>query len=355
MLAIHRATLPKAIILITTSALAAGACKAPRSFGERNSVIVRADSALWTQVEDTVRAALERAVFTTRGETEFKITFVAVGDTLWDEFRLWQQVVVLGSEDEQVPDRVLGAAKGATPAPPAIVQATDIWAGNQEVTLILLPERERAEAVKKQLDELHAILEKDFSAWVRGRMYASGVNDSLVDVLSAFGFELDIPRVYVHGREDSIFRFRNVLPNPSDRIRSLLVTWEGSDRYPDGMPAPDGLLAWRRAMDETLYDPPQDIMEGSVRFDTVTVGDRQAVEMRATWRDRSDFPAAGPLITRAVACPGQGRVYFMDAWLYAPSEDKYPFIRQLEILLDSFRCSDEEPLQMAWKGGAVAS
>lgn len=350
MLAIHRSPLSPAILSIAAVAIAAGACKAPRSFGDANSVIVRADSTLWADVEDTVRAALERPVFTTRNETEFKVTFVAEGDTLWDDFRLWRNVLLLGSRGEPVVDRVLRAANGDA-RPPAVLQASDIWAGDQQVRLILLPEQGRAEAVRSQLDEVYSALRAQFEAWVRDRMYASAVNDSLADVLSAFGFSLDIPNVYLHRREDSIFRFRNVLPNPADRIRSLLVTWESSDRFATGMPGPSELRDWRRRIGETLYDPPQDIVDGTVRFDTVTVGEREGLEMRAVWQDRSDFPAAGPVIVRAVACPSQDRVYFVDAWLYAPSEDKFQFILQLEFLLDSFRCSNEEPLDIASSGG----
>ncbi len=65
------------------------------------------------------------------------------------------------------------------------------------------------------------------------------------------------------------------------------------------------------------------------------------LELRGVWQDNDTFPAAGPFVTRAVPCPRQNRTYYMDAWLFAPGTDKYPYLRQLEIVLDSFRCTEE--------------
>lgn len=342
----HRATSPFAILLAFAAALIPVSCKAPQSFGDRHSLIVRADSALWLQVDSVVLAALERPVFTTRNETEFKVTFVADVDTLWKNLRLWQQVVVLAGADDQVAGRIIAASGAPRPAAPAVVQATDIWARGQLVELILLPETGGPAAVASQMDELHTILREAYSNWVLERMYASGVNDSLKQVLLAYGFSLDLPQVYVHAREDSTFRFRNVHPDPGTRIRAFLVSWRtGGDALAEGA-GTERLRAWREETGETLYNPPQDISEDGIRYDTVTVGDLTGVEMRGVWQDRASFPAAGPFIARAIGCPDQDRTYYIDAWLYNPADDKYPYLRQLEIILDTFACAEEEPVQI---------
>ena len=63
-------------------------------------------------------------------------------------------------------------------------------------------------------------------------------------------------------------------------------------------------------------------------------------EVRAVWANPPEdlFPAGGPMITRTIPCPHQGRDYLVDAWLYAPGRDKYQYILQLETILNSFRC-----------------
>lgn len=306
-------------------------CKAPQSFGDRHSIIVHADPDLWAEVESDVMDALEQRVFTTRPERVFKVTYVAPDDVAWETFRLWQQIVVLGTRDDEIVGDI--ASRDATP--PALVQTTDVWARNQTVTILLLPEAGRADAVRGLLPDLYATLDEQYEDWIIERMYTSGVNDSLASVLASFGFTLQVPNVYLYARDDSVFRFGNPYrQGETDILRSLLITWRtGTDAV-----TPEELRAWREETGATRYDPSQDVLEEEARFREIEVAGRPGLEFRGVWQDRSDFPAAGPFIARAVTCPEQGRTYYMDGTVYAPGTDKYPYVRQIEVLLDSFRC-----------------
>jgi hypothetical protein len=311
-------------------------CKAPQAFGERNSIIAHADPGLWDEVGPEVMEALEQRVFTNRPERKFEVTYVSVGDTLWVNMRVWQQVVVLGTREDDAVRRILDASPTPDAAAPAIVQAQEVWARNQLATALLLPDEGRADAVRGMLPELYELLESEYDRWVLERMYTTGVDDSLVEALAGYGFTLQLPRVYGHIMEDSLFRFGNPYrQGDTDLLRSVLLTWHaGADEV-----TPETLRAWRESIDETSYNIPQDILEEGVRSGAIEVDRLTGLELRGVWQDRSDFPAAGPFITRAIACPQQDRTYYMDAWLFAPGKDKYPYLRQLEILLDSFRCT----------------
>lgn len=325
-----------ALSLAVLAGLLPAACKAPQPFGERNVVIVRADRALWGQVDSLVMNSLERRVFTTRPERTFEVTFVAAGDTLWEELRLWQQVLVLGDRDDELVASLLDRADGSEVQAPAIVQAEGVWARAQRVTVLLLPVQGAADAVRGLLPELFNLLKAQYDEWVVERMYTSGLNEALVDSLARDGFTLQVPQVYLYTRKDSVFRFGNPYrQGDTDLLRSMLLTWRsaasGATR--------ESLRAWREAIGRAQYAPSQRILEDGIRFDSVTVGGLAALELRGVWEDSADFPAAGPFIARAVACPTQDRTYYIDAWLFAPSRDKYPYVRQLEVLLDSFRCT----------------
>lgn len=324
-----------AVVSIAVVSVSSG-CKAPRAFGDRHSVIVRADSALWSSVDSTLLATIEQRVYTTRPERKFKVTFIASNDTLWRDLRLWQQVLILGGVDDEVARRVLRASNRPDASPPAVVQARDLWARGQIVTLLLLPVDGAERAVGPLLPELYPLLEEQYTEWVMQRMYASGVNDSLVEALSSHGFTLQLPRIYEVYRLDSVIRFRNAYPDPSTLLRSILVSWKRGLKPVDA----EALRAWRQAIAHTRYDPRQDVLDEHLRFDSVSVGELRGVELRGVWRDRTDLPAAGPFIARALSCSAQDRTYYFDAWLYAPRTDKYPYVRQLELLLDSFRCTE---------------
>lgn len=324
-----------AIAILTTSG-----CKAPQAFGDRHSIIVRAENSLWAQIDSSLMGALEQRVFTTRPERAFKVTFVAADDTLWRDLRVWQQVVVLGSRGDEAVDKVLQASDQPDTEPPAVIQATGIWARTQLVTLLLLPEAQQAEAVEALLPELYALLQAKYDEWIVERMYTTGTNDSLRQVLAGYGFTLELPQVYLYSQLDSVFRFSNPYrQGDSDLLRSVLLTWVGGT----GTYSEESLRDWREAIDEAYYEPGQDILDQGIVFENIRVGDKSGLEFRGVWQDRGQFPAAGPFIARAIECPEQNRTYYIDAWLFAPGKDKYPYLRQLEILLDSFRCGDGGP------------
>lgn len=325
--------------LLALAGLALPGCRAPQPFGERDSVIVRADAALWEEVGPDVMAALERTVFTSRPERIFTVTFVAPDDTLWNDFRFWQQVVILGTPDDQIVGDLLEDSEQPDLSPPAIFETAGKWARAQLITVLLLPQQGQAGAVRALLPQLYERLVREYDEWITERMYTTGVNDSLSEVLAGFGFTLTIPKVYMHQRTDSLFRFANPYrQGDTDLLRSLLLTW----RTGTAEVTPDSLRAWREHIDETVYDPPQDILEEGVRFEVVQLAGLTSLEFRGVWQDRSDFPAAGPFVTRAIVCPRQNRTYYADASLFAPGVNKYPYLRQLEILLDSFRCVEED-------------
>ncbi len=332
---IHRNCSEETIAALLGIAVVLGACRAPQPFGDRNSLIVRGESGLLAEVDSVMMAALERRIFTTRPERTFRVTFVASTDTLWNKFRLWQQVILLGSSEDQDIKRVAGSANAAQLEAPALFQARDVWARGQTVTVLLLPREDQARALESLLPDLYSLLDGQYEAWVRRRMYASGVNDTLSEILSDFGFTLELPTVYAFGREDSVFRFRNVYPNPATLLRSITVVSRTGVQEVEA----ESLRSWRVSFGESYYDPPQDVEDLGIRFDTVEVAGAAAPQLRGVWHDLSDYPAAGPFIVRAVTCPQHDRTYYIDAWLYAPGKDKYPYVRQLEILLGSFRCA----------------
>jgi hypothetical protein len=310
-------------------------CKAPQAFGDRNVIIALAESALWEEVGPEVIEALEQRVFTTRPERKFEVTYLSVGDTLWEDMRIWQQVVVLGTHENDAVRRILNASPVPDANPPAIVQAEEVWARNQLATALLLPLEGQAEAVRGLLPELYDLLERRYDEWVVERMYTTGVNDSLAGALAEYGFTLQLPNVYLFSVEDSLFRFGNPYrQGDTDLLRSMLLTW----RSATAEVTPESLHAWRQSIGETQYDLPQDILEEGLGSGPIEVNGLRGLELRGVWQDRAEFPAAGPFITRTIVCPSQDRTYYIDAWLFAPGTDKYLYLRQLEILLDSFRC-----------------
>lgn len=333
-------------------------CDKSPAFGEPNSLIVVSEPGLWAQLEQETYDALEPTLFTTRDERTFNVTHAAADGTDVEQLLLWKQVVVFGAPgDERV--ATIAAEAGVEPTPGEIVQALDVWARGQLATAVVLVPGNEAGSWRAALPEVSRILDAAYRQFATSRMFVSGVDTALArQVRDRFGAALRAPMIY-HGTIDDagIIRLRNDRPDPSDRIRSVLIERREVGAAADSTAVasagalapldPETLFAWRASVDSVMYNVPQSIERVPVEPRRFDVDGAEALEVRGTWHDEGSFPAAGPFVVRAVRCPAAGgqpaSTWFFDAWLYSPNAraSKYEFMLQLEEILDSFRCSTE--------------
>lgn len=321
--------------------LAVAACAKPPAHGTANGLVVGASDAVWSAIEDSVRAAMQPTIFTVRQEHTFRITQVDPESDVWGNLAQFVQVLVFGDvSDPWVAEAVDAADLDRALAPPEIIQAHNVWATNQQVTVVLLPEGAPPEAAYPILGDLHTLLDTQYRRWARNKMFLSGRDTALADTLRrTAGFQLLVPRVYDWRHGDSVYVFRNDNPDPSELIRQIAVTWRTPALPPEDLDQAY-VASWRDSLVDAHYDPGQITKLEQAQATRTTFNGHHALTLQAIWENPPElgWPAAGPFITRAVLCPSQDRVYLLDAWLYAPGKDKYEYMIQLETILDSFRC-----------------
>ncbi|MDT8368168.1 MAG: DUF4837 family protein [Longimicrobiales bacterium] len=311
------------------------------AWGDANSIVAVADPALWAEVEDQVYAALEPTVFTVTQEKSFTVTYTEPGDEIWGNMRKFRQMLFIGPASNRWVAEALEEADDVDElTPPQIVQIRNVWARNQLVTLLVVPEDDPVAGVEARLDDLAALFDEQYRRWARQRMFVSGADTALTDTLmTQFGFSLTLPQVYEWNRSDSVFIFRNDNPDPSELIRQIAVTWRTAGSAPVEFQT-DSILAWRAALAEAHYTYPQEINLNGGRAGPIRRGSTELLEIQGSWMNPPDsgWPAGGPFILRSLVCPDQDRVYLIDAWLYAPGKEKYEYMIQLQTILESFRC-----------------
>ncbi|MFW6084351.1 MAG: DUF4837 family protein [Gemmatimonadota bacterium] len=316
------------------------ACDAPTAFGEADSLIVVADSALWAEMERETYDTLEPTLFTVRPEATFHVTHVSRDGSELEQLLMWRQVVVFAETDDPLLREIAdNAGVEEPPAAGEIVQAEDVWARGQLATGIVLDPERRAESWSGALPELAETLDRQFRQYATSRMWVSGVDTAFAAELARrHGVTMRAPQIY-HGSvgEDGVVRLRNDRPSPADRIRSILA--QPRERL-DSLTA-DAVYEWRAGVDSVMYNVAQEIERGDVPPERFEVGGAEAVQVQGVWRDEAEYPAAGVFIARAVQCPEA--TWFFDAWLYSPhpEDSKYEYVLQLEEILDSFRCTTD--------------
>jgi len=306
--------------------------------GDANKVIAVVTDSLWAAVEDSARAALEPRIFTVRDEKAFEVTQVSPLDTLWLTYQWLRELLVIGRASDPWIADLLDAPPPAEL--PAIVVREDIWARNQRVTVVALPETNEAAALTSVLSRLADQNRQNYVAYARNRMFVSGPDEGLRDTLEAEGgFSMLFPQVYDWERVGDAFVFRNHSELTGTVNRTFLV--QSRPGVPDSLTV-EALLAWRDTAVAGVFQPPQSTKRERIESRRIEGMPGPALQAQGIWStDMSGgYPSAGPFITRVYVCPSQDRTYLVDAWLYAPavSKPKYEYMIQLETLLDTFRC-----------------
>jgi len=317
-------------------------CNKPNAMGEASSLIIFAADSLWDQVEDATYQTLEPTIYTVRDEKMYEVSFVSGSDPTANELKLFRNVLVFGTPDDTMLQKVAEAGRVELPetTAPRVFEVENVWAIGQLVTGVLLRPGREAEDWVESLPSVLSAVDASYREWVHRRMFATPPDSTLADELARrFGFRMIVPELYrrvARGVEgaDSLVILRNDNPDPSELIRSILV---------QSRPKVDSLTAalataWRESVDSTQYNVPQGIDLSHSTTTRFSVHGAPAIEVTGAWHDEvGNFPAGGPFMVWVVDCPA--RTYFIDAWLYAPNEPKYEYLLQLEEILGSFECA----------------
>lgn len=328
-----------ATVLFPLTLLTTAACTEEQgAFGDASSIVAAVPTAAWTVAEDSVYSALEPTIYTVRDEKMFTVTHIDPEDgAAWDELRRFRQLLVVGPADAPwIAPVIDGVRRGE--AVDGVIQASDIWARGQTVTAVVVPEGQSVEeGLRGALGELRALYDQQYRQLAEARMFISGRDTALADTLrTTAGFSLLFPSVYTWASRDSVYIFRNDNPDPSELIRQVAVTW--ASPIPEGMEGED-FLAWREELATNHYTDEQVNELENLQAGRFSYGGLDAYQIQAVWQSPPGaWPAGGPFVLRAVACPAQDRMYLLDAWLYAPGKEKYQYMIQLEKILDSFEC-----------------
>jgi hypothetical protein len=326
----------RSIPWIALSLATLAACDKPIAVGEINNVMVAAPDSVWQALDSAVEASLAPRAFTVRDERIFEIGQVDPRAEEWSRLRNVRQVLAIGEPADPWISAALEEVDGPVPTPPALVQARNVWAQNQLVTVLLLPPASSAGAAGPLISEAGTLLVSQLEAYARTRMYVSGVDSVLADSLRrAAGFSLMLPDLY-RGREvgPGIHEFRNDNPDPATLIRAIEVASRPNGEVPL---TADAAREWRGEVARLATDPPQVTEPALTGTRQLTVDGHPALQIQGVWSNPpGEWPAAGLFLSRLVQCPQ--RTFLVDAWLYAPGVAKYEYLVQLQTILDSFRC-----------------
>jgi len=349
--------MPLLAALVLAGTLLSGCTKGP-AYGSDNALIAVLGADLPAGLEDTLRIAFEREVFTTRPERIIEITATTPSEL--GEFERWRRLLVV----EALPGAILVPELVDFDDRDAIVaEVEDVWARDQTIWVVAAstPE-ETARLAASVADSLYDVIHQRYVERHVERMWASEPDSALAETLLAeLGFTFVPPRVYREAPRSAPPDTRMFYNEEPRRIVSL--HWR---------PAPDSLtvdevLRARRSWGEAAFPDEALSVPGPAPAgdDTASTGEeagtpeegpatpatggvthlaaqrtelagRDAVRLQGLWRE-TDGTSGGLFVTYGTVCGD--RLVLLDGNLYAPERDKYPYLIQFDRIFRTFRCA----------------
>ena len=325
---------PALCTFIIIAALATG-CTGPMmpAFGETDDLVIIVDESASDALRAELSTVFEAVDLWLVREPAFDVSFAT--PRRLNDYTSWRNILLCGTwEDGEIGDIVRSRVPGVPiGAEPALTTTTDVWAGRQVVAAIMGNSEEQLVAF---LRTEAAALRSELTIDVRERLVAalcqdarsSGRGDALDE---RFGWTICVPEDYeldTGAERDGFIRFDRRQPD-----RYLFVSWrEGT---PDDVTR-DYAISERDRLCSLYHNG--DTVQGRrpVFADTVMLAGDPALRLRGWWGNR-ELTGGGPFVSYCVHSPDEGRVYFIDASLFAPGQDKTPLMRHLDGVLMTFR------------------
>lgn len=332
----RRRTIHRGVMVAGVLVLCSG-CGKPSASGNVDEVVVVTSSEIRAAHEQEIVAALQPRAFALRRERIFEVAYLEPTELAGSHLRRMRQVLLIGSAREPLIAKALGDRREEW-GRPVVLQARDVWAQNQVVTVALLPESAEPGVLEPLLPKIRDALVRQLENASRIRMALTPTNEQLAERLRREdGFTLLVPYGYDFRQpEPGLFVFRHEGSAAGPVVRTITV--DSRARATVDWTAEASSL-WRADLAERLNRPPHvtDTLSGVLRGQ---VAGQSIIQVQGVWSTPpGEWPFAGPFISRMVECPE--RVFLIDAWIYAPVDEKYEEMYRLDLILDTFRCPTE--------------
>ena len=325
----------------------------PRSFGDVNRVVVVADPALLeTPVRDSLAFHYEQPYpLMPQPEPMFDLRFMGADDLQAKQARreLRSYLVLADLTEEDSPgtrfvtrmlgeEKVRAAREDYTRGTTVI---TDQWADGQVVVYLYAegPE-ELGNLIARTYNSAAKRIAASDAEVLNANIYQAGRNRANVDSLERLvGLRLDIPQDYLVAKgEEGFVWFRRDLRDVVQNLFVASVPYTGPAQL-----TRDSAIALRARIgrDAVRTNTAGSVMSTNDRDLPVltsrpTIGGVEALAAKGVWEMTDDY-MGGPFFTYLIPDADAGRLYVVDAWVYAPGskKGKRNYMQQLEKIVET--------------------
>jgi hypothetical protein len=326
---------------------------AATAFGNVNQLVVVADQPLWEgPIGDSVRYLFESAYpILPQPEPLFDIRYLPYEDVIGiktkRELRNYLFVANFSTLDtaaKKLLYRLLGTERlndHLSESEYSNLISQDIWAkGQQFLYLIGKNEVDLLARLKKSFPGLSRQIRNHDNEMIYATAYAAGEAKGInADILQRYGIQLKIPadwKVALDKKQGTWLRKET--DKASFNLLLSKIKYANTTQF-----TVDGLKLIRDSLATSFVrtDSPGDKMlindkDLPLFLYPKNVDNHYGVELRGIWETKIEY-MGGPFQTYVFQAPAKDSLMVIDAFLYAPEQEKRDLIQQLEAIVNSFR------------------
>jgi len=309
----------------------------PHSIGSRDSVILIAPEVF--QVDSLINV-LEKTQYYPSEENVFNVEIGSLSE--FDRYKFWRNIVVVGNSKESYMDDLLGEeAKQELKKGAQLFLEKDLWVRLQTVVVIAGENtRETQKLLDRSSETIYRIIREEEKARFTKVVYMSGYQEKETERMeSLLGASYKLPLGYrlVENEDDFISYARK---NP-DRLITLLSR---TLVIKDPIKFRDSLFSKHFNGDEVYMDSIAVNSAGKeneflrlISLDTIKFKNIKAVQLKGVWINEKvkGGPMGGPFVSYIFK--KEGIWYFLDGHVFAPGKKKWPFLEEVDIILNTFK------------------
>jgi len=312
----------------------------PESLGPARKIIVLADPEDWKVLEAPLREIFEKVLYTPQAERLFEIERGDIAHFYNYKHAIRKSLMIISPINAQhetgtflrqilSPDVQTAIREDKS----SVTWKKDVWAEDQ---LLMMVSGKDIESVVENLwmssDRLYTALEESVLGSIQERVYSFGERENVTQELAQkYGWSVKVPFGYriIEAYPDSGF-VALAKDNPN---RWLFVYWEDGV-HPDQI-TEDWCIQKRDDITKRLFGGDR-IVPGDVQVSQKEFAGQLAVVLQGVWENEKEWKG-GPFKSYAFLDIDNNRFFFIDMGLYAPNKQKLPYIRQVDLISQTFQ------------------
>ena len=337
----------KVMIMVIGILLLMGACaEKPRSIWQEGVISVMADEEDWEAVQGVLRSTYEKVIRTPQIEHRFRLFHVP--DSLFDYYSKAHFLILASTlKSKGKTGRIVQNMLTDSTLRRSIETGENFlfirrnqWAQEQMMLILVAKNRiELRNKIQSYSITLYNLVQNEVDKVLTKEVLHNRENKELEkQLMDRYSWTMRLQRDYFLAQafpEDNFLWMKRLLPD-----RWIFVKWV--DHGDTSLLNQKWVVSERNRIGKTYYkDFVERVADKFLFSRKTTFLGRPALITTGLW-ERVDGTAGGPFENYTFYDEPSGRVFMIDIAVFAPGKDKMPYLRRMEVMVETFRTIFDE-------------